>query len=1750
MIMTSNRKLTSGVAILCALMILIGIFPMNLFSGKKADATNSWTVYFDISNTTWFTNDSCVPEVSTNNSTWNDMTLLSGKIYSYTFGSKPSSVYFARGKNSGNEIYGKTVEQTILDKNYFLANAWDTNSNSNSGTWKVYEEKTIYIDISNNTVYQGSKDSIYLRCSPTVGNNNISVSSIKMGYFKNNVYKATTLLWTDGYVWFDTNGKWTNQTSDDENVRQLKGNNYFTIDANKTGDKYNGTWSTYSESLAGKTINFKDMTGKLAGNITAIFTGDGLTAETKNVENNKVTIPNDVNNNAYKTVEFKNGNTSLGKYNLFNESSSGVTAISYNESTCNTFYYGATEKSDGNKLSYWGTNLFGNNSIANKNLYFKKSTFSSQPTVKINGETLSGISNTVNNTAVWSFTIPSDSSATQQTIITFEYGGNTYHLFWIGLGKDSVVISGDFAKISERLSKLRVYFDATLSKLDYTGTIVEKDSNNNPTYPNYSMPKNGVLRYYATGSGVSDYEGDMVKAVNFTKNGNTWKDVYYVDLPSNEYTKIVFSSFDMSDPTNYGGHGESTTTLEIPTDINNPCFYADTSDKVIYVGGQRSGYWDEVYTIRDAESGKGNQVVDVKESSFSSEKSSYGSREVNYVNSTFYDYYTDYELNGSNRDDYNGESGLQNGASHRNWVNFRQFDQALSDYYKNKGVSVNDAIYTGHFQPTYTDSTTGQQWGFPFGAIADTMDLYGWSNYNTFISNNNSNVNSDGEVKINQDGYYMYATQGIVNSSLDNGVLKTHDGKAASPYFDEDFLNGNNSKNTKLGKVYNNVAFPFTKKDVFGEGVDYWWYDSASKTLAMQKDTESDNYYLADYSLDTDRSWSKNLNSSGIYNAGDKVSNTYGLFPFNYGDNSAKNNNGSTYNYGYGAKLEFKFRLTDDGKVLNSSGKQVDIKFLFSGDDDVWVYIDGKLALDVGGAHGQVTGMLDFANKKAYVSKVKKSANNSDVSGDSSVKSITYHADGENGNANKTYNFYQQKDFTLEGDNSAEHTLTMYYMERGLWESNMKVAFNFPDSSELEVEKTVDKSDVNTMFSNLFDENENFEFLIQNRVTHFGTKAANGSTGLTTLNFAENLTGNLSVTSEGNIFEKVDSYNGQDNVVHWFANYSNENNEYTQARLGNLSADDNQSKDISEMTYLNFKAYIANDIASLNNMYIQLTDVNGRKLYGFLDANKVKDTVLSGNAWSKVTVILDKLTAESGFDKTKISTISFQYNIECNVYLDDFIFKNDATSIGTGFTTAQENIPDYGSATSGKLENTKNAQYYKKNSSASSSKGTLNLVDESGNFYLKNKQLVTFYDQFRRGSYISLKENLSASQKKLYTTTYTVYEDGSAVTSMATGNTVTNSSISNLKNVTGTAVNDGRTEKPDSHSTLANYTGTKPDADTMVFRSYTNPDGTNQSTKLKVQFNNKVNVGSIKITKDKVGNVNLSGKYKFYVEFKNVGGSGLEGANSIVSNVIELGVGESKTITGIPVGTEYIIHEVDENSDYATLKKVTTGGKDVLISQNTVNGTATHSVTGTVVAKETEYSYTFYNTQTSTIDLKISKNWLNVNKADRDKYIPTANAVRFCLLRSSDSSNWSKVPNYEKFTLDANWKKTITKLDKYVDDTERTTWKYSIKELDSNDNLIDDGGMTTITAESGNVNYTVTYTTGTNSGADDNELIVDNTRIVQDINMPETGGEGGSPNEFNFVLFGAIAIALAGGLLLLNKKYAFLHKDKSSKEVR
>ena len=90
-------------------------------------------------------------------------------------------------------------------------------------------------------------------------------------------------------------------------------------------------------------------------------------------------------------------------------------------------------------------------------------------------------------------------------------------------------------------------------------------------------------------------------------------------------------------------------------------------------------------------------------------------------------------------------------------------------------------------------------------------------------------------------------------------------------------------------------------------------------------------------------------------------------------------NQASTYNYGIGAKLQFQFTLTSDGTVKDDNNNNIPIKFFFSGDDDVWVYIDGELMLDVGGAHGKASGLLEFgANNTVtpYVSSNKNTDSN------------------------------------------------------------------------------------------------------------------------------------------------------------------------------------------------------------------------------------------------------------------------------------------------------------------------------------------------------------------------------------------------------------------------------------------------------------------------------------------------------------------------------------------------------------------------------------------------------------------------------------------------------------------------------------------------------------------------------------------------------------------------------------------------------
>lgn len=1119
-----------------------------------------------------------------------------------------------------------------------------------------------------------------------------------------------------------------------------------------------------------------------------------------------------------------------------------------------------------------------------------------------------------------------------------------------------------------------IYYDATFSKMALAGDTGD-----------YSIPKANQSTVYCR------LKGDGKESIGGTMSRIEGTDYYAADVPDG-YTEIVFSSYPLSDDEDLATCGNSTKWETIPENYKEKeqCFYADTNDDAVYGKGQRGGYWAPKDTLRDAEKGKstGTKVVDVVDIAsvpFTEEPN------TKYVTSTLYDYYTDYELNGMNRDNYGGWTGV----SHRTWVPFREFDQALSDYYQDAKAQY--PIYTGHFQPVG---------GPEFKQIADTLNLFGYdTNGRRFMAINNSQYNEDPQN--NGNDHINYAYQGLVadtTSNADGAPLLNGTTATVEPHFNKEFLLGENSKNAKLGEVYDNVAFPFTKKAIFNEdqGVDYWYFDSKDTTLYLKQNSEqnSDSKYFLQESTDK-RDRSLNVDSSS------NSQGQYGYFPFN---ETATPHVASTYNYGFGTKLQMDFTLTDDGKVetnnsVDGEKKRTNIKFFFSGDDDVWVFIDGQLALDVGGAHGEVSGLLEFGetdDKKsnsvtAYVSKVKTggtSGNDQDEkNGNHAVKTVKYNS--------HDINFYAQGK-TLELDKGKKHTLTMYYMERGMWGSNMAVAFNFPDNNELQVQKEVDLTNVtDDDFKNCFKNQKIFNFTIKNQATHYGKTDAVGPDESGTQSEVVDLTAKenkIEPATKGKkdeyIFELVtnpwpDSEHKDEQVLHWYARYMDTEpvSAARDKRRGILTL--NSPINIEKMRFLTFQVYVDSKDGgggnlSLNNLYLELLDDKGVQK-GSLGTSGINGATYGSvevktDKWVTVKLDLHKMKEQSGFND-KVQTIRVGDNYSRNIYFRDFTFIPKAVpSTMTGFTTDQEDIPDYGSVESGKLEKAENAQY------TSTKDSDTQLVDDAGRFVLEDGETVTFSDQFRRGSYISLKEKLNES---LYDTTWTVCENGQAVTSMKGDSesvTVTDTNKS-LDKQEGSSPNDGRTEKirPNDDQTGNSYTGNKPSADTIVFRSYKDPDENSSTlTKLKVKYVNTVKTGGLKIQKKAAegeeGTIN--GTYTFKVTFNDVGGEGLEKKDII--KYVEINMSDENnsehtgTITGIPVGTRYTIEEV--KTDDSRLQSVTVpDGQYAHVIDNTM-------VEGEIVASKNpndpndlEVTAVFTNTKRKLINIEFDKLWKDAN---------------------------------------------------------------------------------------------------------------------------------------------------------------------------
>lgn len=1473
-------------------------------------------------------------------------------------------------------------------------------------------------------------------------------------------------------------------------------------------------------SYAGKTISFVDMTSTQSV-VKVQFSTDGKYDDANNYASYELDANKSVNIPQHGLTPFQymrfvkeDGTTAL------TDSIDISTAISKG----GILYYGIRQDSS-KTYSEWSKEKKSETTPNVTKLYFNNLSFRTSDDITIqigSGEPVKVVPDgTATNTLSYSISGTID----KDTIISITKNGVTYRFYPNGTDNlitysgSNICIKGTYQASSPNT----VYFDATLSKLSYAGDVTD-----------YSLPlKNAVIRYHAWNDTSDTKDGELTKLDDFSDGTHTWSDVYQAELDK-KYSHILFySSTDGTIPITITAN--KTYDLTIPDDLTNPCFYADTSDDSIYKPTNRSGYWGELYTVRNAEgktkdggsTATSDTIVDIPQGTLTRNSN------MLYVNTTLYDYYSDYELNGYNRDAYSYDTDLNslgnNPILHYIYQPFRQLDQALSSYYDKNNAS--SPIYWGNFQ-NYDGSRYNQ--------IKDSLNLYGSNDWNKFIYENNSMWGRNGTELLKGNS----AVQGLVADTLSNNnlMIKTSGKTVAAPYFNEDFLTGNNSKNTVLGKVYKDVTFPFVKKPVtstsYKGSVDYWYFDSAdnnasNKNLQLQQSVK-DGYFLnpSDQAV-------KGQTASPGYPA----TNDNNYFPFN---TNAQSGNATMLNYGFGQKFDLKFKLTSDGTVKTTDNEDAPIEFNFSGDDDVWVFIDGKLVLDVGGGHGKVNGTINFKDKKATVSSVKNDATGGGVT-PSKVNSFA-------------------SDETITKDYfTKEHTLIMFYMERGLWESNMSISFNFPDENEFQVEKNVDTAGVNKDIfpDTLFDNTSVFPFTIQNQATHFGIKKATAGQSIETRVFNDTFESNKVQNVYGNTFEKVDGMAGQTNVVHWLAQLDNVGGSYKKQRWGSILPAGSDSFDATytagsandRYKYLQFKFYYDyKDNPSTQFMYIGLEDSDGKQAGNYLTNDvATANSSLTNKKWITVNVEIDKLIGSSQIDLSKIRYIRFNYDYSRDFYLDDFKFiPSSEVTNPTGFVTKQYEIADYGSVESGTLMYPENAVY----TISSDRSSTTNILGDDGVFVLANGETATFTDQFRRGSYIAVSEDVDT---EVFEPSWTMYENGEPVTAVnSEGTTVDLSSVTaNLTNQSGSTIKDGRKEKyktgaEDGHQInndglditnarssgkTIGYPGTNSvvdssawarkngnvntyDENTIVFRSYSDPDNSTTSTRLKVKYTNKVKTGTITIQKQKAAvSDDLSGTYTFKVKFFNVAGMGLEGTTPIEKEYHvkknTSGTFDPIVISGIPAGTQYTISEISA-TDGAVLEGVDVssgyGLEEKYRPTDTYNEeTKLTEVSGTVkadAAKQTKFIFT--NKLNPVVNIDLTKKWENVSG------VTMPDSINIQLQRRvNDSDEWAAVPyatpgqtaaDYITLKKDpynpdkTEWTFSFTGLDRYANDTngkvdntkpymyrivEVTVADGSVKVIDNNEYLNDLFKVTytdAISAPSTEVgssitkNYTITNT--------------------------------------------------------------------------
>ena len=376
------------------------------------------------------------------------------------------------------------------------------------------------------------------------------------------------------------------------------------------------------------------------------------------------------------------------------------------------------------------------------------------------------------------------------------------------------------------------------------------------------------------------------------------------------------------------------------------------------------------------------------------------------ANATFYDYYSDSQV-GTCANPGKITDALKSAGNSGVINTFQKFNNVLlktMQYGDKTNSPAKYPLYQGYFTSSMKAEDTGNIFDKSNNAVNEASNFWLGSN--------------GGQGK-------AAATQGLVDSKLkydckgESYITTTNpdNGKSAMlPYFNKDLLTSTTFDNSELalGNVKEKVSFPF-RQSVENE-VTYYEFDSSKDVVRFNKDGK--------------------LEYKGT-DAAEQVKDTKGnpgFFPYN----SAKESNSESLNFGFGAKIEIPFTVTENGKINGQ-----DIVFEFEGDDDVWVFIDDTLAMDLGGGHEKVSGKINLAQGKTEVSMVKNnsvafaSRDRALCSGITRSLSSLTDLNTLTGSKTNLMKSLGEEVQTKLKDTTKVHYLTVYYLERGERESNM-----------------------------------------------------------------------------------------------------------------------------------------------------------------------------------------------------------------------------------------------------------------------------------------------------------------------------------------------------------------------------------------------------------------------------------------------------------------------------------------------------------------------------------------------------------------------------------------------------------------------------------------------------------------------------------------------------------------------------------------